>query len=104
MSAFTDRFGKYLTETVTFSPRTTTDADRVQAYGAPVSVAAYIERTPRRTVDATGRDVLSNALVIVDITPTIEPTALLTMPDGSHPLILSVARYDQLIPHQEVFV
>jgi hypothetical protein len=104
LSAFTDEFGEYLLEVVQFAPRTTTDADRVQSYGAPVSVNAYIERFPRMTRDAAGREVLVHATVIIDITPTVEPTAQVTMPDGSHPLILNVARYAQLIPHQEVFV
>jgi hypothetical protein len=104
VSAFTDEFGEYLLEVVQFAPRTTTDADRVQAYGAAVSVDAYIERFPRMVRDATGRDVLSHATIIIDITPTVEPTAQVTMPDSSQPLILNVARYGQLIPHQEVFV
>jgi hypothetical protein len=104
MSVFTTDFGEYLTETVKFAPRTTTDADRTQTYGADVQVPAYVERFPRMTRDSTGRDVLSHATVIIDITPIVEPTARLTMPDGSTPLILNVARYSQLIPHQEVFV
>lgn len=104
MSAFTDEFGEYLTETVRFAVRTTTDADRVQTYGGPVSVPAYVERFPRMIRDSTGRDVLAHATIIIDITPTVEPTAQVTMPDGSHPLILNVSRYAQLIPHQEVFV
>ncbi len=104
MSVFTDDFGEWLTEQVTFEPRITTDIDRVQSYGSGQVVDAYIERFPRMTRDATGRDVLAHAMIVIDITPTVEPTARCTMPDGTQPLILNVSRYGELIPHQEIFI
>lgn len=104
MSAFTQRFGHRLTETVKIAPRTSVNADRIEAFGSDVSVKAYIERSPKMIRDASGREVVRNALVIVDITPTVEPTARLTMPDGTKPKILRVDRYNQLIPHTEIYV
>jgi hypothetical protein len=104
VSAFTDEFGAYLLENVLIAPRTTTNVDRTESFGADVSVPAYIERGPRMIRDASRRLVLADALVIIDIDPIVEPTARLTMPDGRKPLILHVARYGQLIPHQEISI
>lgn len=105
MSAFTQRFGHRLTETVQIAARTgNANADRIESFGSNVAVPAYIERSPKMTRDASGREVVRNALVIIDITPTVEPTARLTMPDGTTPKILRVDRYTQLIEHQEITV
>jgi hypothetical protein len=72
MSAFTDRFGHRILENVLIAPRTTTNADRVESFGADVSVPAYIERGPRMFRDASGRQVISDALVIIDnLTPRL---------------------------------
>ena len=102
MSAFTDRFGHWANETVTIKPRTAQSADRIESFGSGVLVDAYIERSPRMIRDASGREVVRSALVIIDITPTVEPTAEITMPDGTKPKILRVDRYTELIPHQEI--
>jgi hypothetical protein len=104
MSAFTDRFGHWLNETVQIAARSGVDADRVESFGADVPVAAYIERAPQMTRDASGREVLRSAVVIIDETPVVQPTARITMPDGKRPRILHVERYVALIPHQELHV
>ena len=104
MSAFTDRFAHRLTETVQIAPRTGVDADRIESFGDDAAVLAYIDRSPKMIRDASGREVVRNALVVIDETPVVETTAQLTMPDGTKPKILRVDRYVQLIPHQELSV
>jgi len=104
MSAFTQRFGHRLNETVKIAARTGVDADRIESYGSDVRVSAYIERSPKMIRDASGREVVRSALVIIDATPIVQPTARVTMPDGTTPPILLVDRYVSLIPHQEISV
>ena len=96
-------------QAVTLYPRLNVDGDRIASYGSGVTVAARIEFSPKKIVDASGREVISSARVFIPPDTTAHVTDQITMPEGDNvnPTILRVDRNPDetgLIHHQVIYV
>jgi len=92
-------FASTFTETISFREPTGLDAYGAPTYVGAVTVTcpAWISRKPREIRTATGEERVSSAEISLGhpttggAVPTPSPEAELMLPDGSTPLILSVA-------------
>ena len=89
---FEDEFLEMMTDTVTLERMTGVDADVMRVYGSATAYQCRISPKPQQILDTTGREVVSTATIHFARSPEIDPEDRITLPDGSQPQILRVAR------------
>ena len=68
--------------------------------GAVVPFKCHIKYDRRETYDAEGNVVVYGGMIYMDKVYDVQKNAILNLPDGTHPKILTVATfYDEVGPH-----
>lgn len=82
-----------MTQTVHIAPYASVNTYAEKSYGADVEYQCRIVRKPKLVRDEQGREVVSNATIWLATAPGIGTNDRVTLPDGSQPQILYVARF-----------
>lgn len=82
-----------MTETVAIESRIGLNAYGEALHGAAVQYKARIVGRIRRVTDSAGTERVSTKTITLGAAVEVSPFDRLTLPDGSHPLILSVGSY-----------
>lgn len=84
------------------------DGGRGPVYGAPKTVACYLEHKTKVARTSDGRQVTSTSQVFCDRGPIVTTESRVTLPDGRTPLVVEVKDYDTkglvAIDHLEIYL
>lgn len=90
MSIFADAFTDMMAETVTIAPLTGRASDGTPTYGAAVSYAARVVFKIHNVIGKENQLVAARGIAWVDCGDPVAADALVTLPDGSTPIILQI--------------
>jgi hypothetical protein len=92
-----------MVDTVMIAPATSRNAYGADSYGTPVAHRARVVRKNQMVRTDSGQELVSRTQAWIYGAPGITPRDQITLPDGTHPQILSVDRFpDENGPHHEV--
>jgi hypothetical protein len=81
---------KHLLQTVKIKPWSSTSSDGAHTYGTEVSYACRTTFNTKMATNDLGQEVVSHAQTIVDGTAVVNSKSYITLPDNTHPKVISV--------------
>ena len=81
---------KHLLQTVKIKPWSSMSYDGANTYGTEVNVPCRTTFLTKMVTDEQGQEVVSHAQTIVDGTTVVNTKSYVTLPDNTHPKIITV--------------